>query len=63
MTDKIKNQILAVRATGAVNMFDLHRVSELCDVLGFDELQDYIIKNKTDYFNFILTGKVPAVII
>ena len=63
MTDKIIRQILAIRDTGATNMFDAKRVSELCDVLGFDELQDFIAKDANAYCQFILTGKRESVTI
>lgn len=63
MTDKIIRQILAIRDTGATNMFDVKRVSELCDVLGFDELQDFIAKDANAYCQFILTGKRESVTI
>lgn len=56
MQNKIKAQIMAIRDTGATNMFDVQRVSEICDVLGFDELQDFIAKNAHGYCHFILTG-------
>lgn len=57
LQDKIVKQILAIRNTGVTNMFDVQRVSELCDVLGFDELQDFIAKDAHGYCHFILTGK------
>lgn len=63
MTDKIIRQILAIRDTGATNMFDVNRVSEICDVLGFDELQDFIAKDANAYCQFILTGKRESVTI
>lgn len=56
LQDKIIKQIIAIRDTGATNMFDSHRVSEICDVLGFDELQEFIAKNNIGYTKFILTG-------
>lgn len=56
MKNKIINQINAIRETGVTNMFDVQRVSELCDVLGFDELQDFIAKDAHSYCHFILTG-------
>lgn len=56
VTDKIERQIRTVRDLGVVNMFDVHRVSELCDVLGFEELQDFIAKDAHGYCHFILTG-------
>ena len=57
MTEEIKNQILAVRQTGATNMFDIIRVREIAKELDFDELVEYLPTNKTEYVNFILYGK------
>lgn len=57
MTEKIKNQILTIRETGATNMFDIIRVMELAEDLEFDELQEYLPANKAEYVNFILYGK------
>ena len=57
MTEKIKNQILAVRQTGATNMFDIIRVREIAKELDFDELVEYLPTNKAEYVNSILYGK------
>lgn len=57
MTEEIKNQILAVRQTGATNMFDIIRVMEIAKELDFDELVEYLPANKAEYVNFILYGK------
>ena len=57
MTEKIRNQILTIRETGATNMFDITRVMELAEALEFDELQEYLPANKAKYVNFILYGK------
>lgn len=57
MTEEIKNQIMAVRQTGATNMFDVIRVMEIAEDLDFDELVEYLPDNKAEYVNFILYGK------
>ena len=57
MTDEIKNQILAIRQTGVTNMFDIVRVKELAEIMGFTELAEFLPENKAEYVNFILTGK------
>ena len=57
MTEKIRSQILAIRQTGATNMFDVIRVMEIADELDFDELAEYLPANKAEYVNFILYGK------
>ena len=43
MTNTVKQQILAIRATGETNMFDVNRVQH--------------IANRKEYANFILTEK------
>jgi hypothetical protein len=48
LTDKIVEQILAVRATAATNMFDAKAVFELAD---------FIFTDTKAYSTFILTGK------
>lgn len=59
MNEEIKNEILAVRETGATNMFDVGTVKEIARQLAFDELADFLSdrKNHQAYCNFILTGK------
>ena len=57
MTEEIKNQILAIRQTGATNMFDIIRVKEIAELLEFTELVEFLPDNKAEYVNFILTGK------
>ena len=57
MTEEIRNQILAIRQTGATNMFDIIRVKEIAELLEFTELVEFLPDNKAEYVNFILTGK------
>ena len=57
MTEEIKNQILAIRQTGATNMFDIIKVKEIAELLDFTELSEFLPENKAEYVNFILTGK------
>ena len=57
MTEEIKNQILAIRQTGATNMFDTIRVKEIAELMEFTELAEFLPENKAEYVNFILTGK------
>ena len=57
MTEEIKNQILAVRQTGATNMFDIVRVREIAELMEFEELAEYLPDNKAEYVRFILTGE------
>ncbi|NLE24670.1 MAG: DUF5049 domain-containing protein [Clostridiaceae bacterium] len=57
MTDKIKQQILAIRETGETNMFDVQKVQEIALREGYDELLLYLADNIGAYSSFILTGK------
>ena len=57
MTEKIKEQILAVRATGWTNMFDTNRVQIIANEMRFYELVIFIEEHKGDYAKFILTGE------
>lgn len=57
MTDKIKQQILAIRDTGETNMFDVRKVQEIALREGYDELLLYLADNIGTYSRFILTGQ------
>ena len=55
--EKIKEQILAVRATGRTNMFDTNMVQVIAKEMKFYELVVFIEEHKGDYAKFILTGE------
>jgi hypothetical protein len=57
LTDRIKQQILAIRDTGETNMFDVRKVQEIALREGYDELLLYLADNIGAYSRFILTGK------
>ena len=57
MTDKVREQILAIRDTGYTNMFDLNMVQRLAYERGFYELVVFIEEEKPKYVRFILTGE------
>jgi len=42
MTDKIKEQVLAIRDTGLTNMFDIHTVQRIAYDMEFYELVTYL---------------------
>ncbi len=56
MTDKVKEQILAIRDTGLTNMFDIHAVQKIAYDMEFYELVNFIEENRIAYVRFILTG-------
>ena len=57
MTEKVKEQILAIRDTGRTNMFDLNAVQRLANDRGMYELVIFIEENRASYVRFILTGE------
>lgn len=60
MTETIKEQILAIRDTGETNMFDINMVRYIANREGYHELANYLVENRKEYSNFILTGKAPG---
>ena len=56
MTDKVREQILAIRATGETNMFDIPRVQTMAFHESFYELVDFLETNRKEYVDFILYG-------
>ena len=56
MTEKVKQQILAIRETGETNMFDAYTVQYIANREGFYELVVYIEANREEYIDFILNG-------
>lgn len=57
MTDKIREQILAVRKTGRTNMFDVPMVQYIANEMRFYELVIFLEEHRSKYVNFILTGE------
>ena len=57
MTETIRKQILAVRATGETNMLDTRMVQVIANRMGFYELVVYLEEHKREYANFIFTGR------
>ena len=60
MTEKVKKQILAVRETGRTNMFDVNMVQMITNEMEFYELVVFIEEHKSDYVQFILSGKTEC---
>lgn len=57
LTEKIREQIFAVRDSGAANMCDMAAVQRAAFDRGFYELILFIEENRESYWDFILTGK------
>ena len=57
ITEKIKDQIFAVRDSGVANMCDMAAVQRAAFDRGFYELVLFIEENREEYWNFILAGR------
>ena len=60
MTEKVREQILAIRDTGLTNMFDIPMVQRLAYDRGYFELVCWLEDNKKEYARFILTGEADT---
>lgn len=58
MTEKIRQQILAVRATGRTNMFDIYVVQRIAHEMRLYELVIFLEEHRSEYVRFILTGEM-----
>lgn len=57
MTEKIREQILAIRETGRTNMFDVPTVQYIANEMRFYELVIFLEEHCSEYVHFILTGE------
>ena len=57
MTEKIKEQILAIQNTGLTNMFDINAVQRLAYKRDFYELVFFLEEHRKEYVHFILTSE------
>ena len=57
MSEKVKEQILAIRATGLTNMFDITAVQRIAFDAGYYELVNYLEDHRKEYVHFIFTGE------
>ena len=57
MTEKIREQILAVRKTGRTNMFDVPMVQNIAHEMRLYELVIFLEEHRSEYVHFILTGE------
>lgn len=53
---KVREQILAIRASGETNMFDIPAVQAIANREGYHELVLYLVDHKREYAGFILHG-------
>ena len=59
MTNKIREQIMAIRDSGETNMLDTRTVQWIANREGYYELVIYLEDNRREYWNFIMTGEAP----
>ncbi|MCD7886713.1 MAG: DUF5049 domain-containing protein [Clostridiales bacterium] len=60
MTDETLSELLAIRDSGVTNMCDTKAVRAIAAELDFDNLVEYIDRDKgKSYFHFILYGEEP----
>lgn len=57
MTEKIKEQIMAIRDSGETNMLDTHMVQYIANREGYYELVIYLEEHRKEYWHFIMTGE------
>ena len=57
MTEKVRDQILQIRASGETNMLAVNMVQRIAYERGFYDLVNYIEENRKGYAHFILTGE------
>ena len=57
MNEKIFAQIMDIRDSGWVNMFDVPGVQRMAFEMGFYELVCFIEEDRAAYVRFILTGE------
>ena len=57
MNEKVFAQIMDIRDSGRVNMFDVRAVQRIALEKGFYELVCFIEEDRAAYVRFILTGE------
>ena len=57
MNEKVFAQIMDIRDSGRVNMFDAPAVQRMAFEMGFYELVSFIEEDRAAYVRFILTGE------
>lgn len=57
MNEKVVSQIMDIRDSGRVNMFDIPSVQRMAFKMEFYELICFIERDRAAYIRFILTGE------
>ena len=53
---RVREQILTIRASGEMNMFDVPAVQAAANRSGYTDLVLYLIDHKREYLDFVLHG-------
>ena len=56
MSEKIREQIMAIRDSGEINMLDSRGVQYIANRENYYELVIFIEDHNREYWNFIMTG-------
>ena len=59
MTERIKEQIEAIRQSGETNMLDVKMVQWLAKRDNYFELIIYLEEHRKEYLNYLFTGEAP----
>ncbi|EOS23536.1 hypothetical protein C806_03042 [Lachnospiraceae bacterium 3-1] len=59
MTERIKEQIEAVRQSGETNMLDTRMVQWIANRENYYELVIYLEEHQEEYVNYLFTGEAP----
>lgn len=62
MTEKIREQILAIRETGRTNMFDVPTVQHIANEMRFYELVIFLEEHCSEYVHFILSEIIQTIV-
>ena len=57
MNETVFTQIMDIRDSGRVNMFDIPAVQRIAFKMGFYELVCFVEEDRATYVRFILTGE------
>lgn len=57
MTDTIKKQILSIKNSENVNMFDINMVLLIAEREEFSDLISFIENNQTEYIQFVMSNE------
>ena len=60
MTERIKEQIEAIRQSGETNMLDVNMVQWLANRENYFELVIYLEEHREDYIRYLFTGEAQG---